>query len=93
MNGRFFNYLEDKKMIDVVLKKIKMTTIGGSNGFIVPAAYIKNGLVMKNYEYEVVIKDTSKVGGGSPQEGQMIRKHPLKPEELEKEFKDINKVC
>ena len=64
-------------MIDVVLKNSKLTTIGGSRGFIVPAAYIKNGLVLDGIDYEVIIR-------GIP--GQMIRKKPLKPEVLTEIF-------
>ena len=46
-------FILEVKMIK--LKHKKLTTIGGSKGFIIDAAYLKNGLVLDKEEYSLII--------------------------------------
>ena len=39
----------------IKLKNKKLTSIGGSEGFIVDRAFIKNGLLSKKEEYSIII--------------------------------------
>ena len=78
------DYILWKKGVDIISKKLHLTNQGKEELDI-----IRNK--MNKYNQDEFLNN-SKVGGGSPQKGQMIRKHPLKPEELEKEFKDVNEV-
>ncbi|KKK59997.1 hypothetical protein LCGC14_3028780 [marine sediment metagenome] len=41
--------------MDVKLKKRKLITIGGSQGFIVDKAYINDGYLEKDKEYDLTI--------------------------------------
>jgi len=49
--------------MEVNIKNRKLTTIGGSQGFIVDKAYIKNGQLEKDKEYDLTIVPSSEVGG------------------------------
>ena len=50
--------------MELKLKNKKLTTIGGSQGFIVDKAFINNGHLEKDKEYDLTIILSSK-GGGS----------------------------
>ena len=41
--------------MNITLKKRKLTTIGGSQGFIVDKAFINNGQLEKDKEYDLTI--------------------------------------
>ena len=49
--------------MELKLKNKKLTTIGGSHGFIVDKAFINNGHLEKDKEYDLTIILSSKVGG------------------------------
>jgi len=49
--------------MELILKKKKLTTIGGSQGFIIETAYIRNGQISKDVLYDLVIKPSSDGGG------------------------------
>ena len=53
------------KMV-VKLKNKKLTTIGGSQGFIVDKAFINNGQLETDKEYNLTIVPSSKGHGGGP---------------------------
>ena len=46
--------------MDVVLRNKKLTTIGGSKGFIIDKVYIKNGLVSEDKVYDITIKEVDR---------------------------------
>ena len=65
--------------IVIELKNKKLTSIGGSHGFIVDRAFVKNGQIKKDIEYNLEInlssKNTSNLGGGVKQKkGDLIAK-------------------
>ncbi len=41
--------------MEIKLKNKRLTTIGGSEGFIIDKAFIKNGLISKKEEYSLII--------------------------------------
>ena len=53
--------------MELKLKNKKLTTIGGSRGFIIEAAYFNNKQISEDGEYDLTIvpssKDTSSGGG------------------------------
>ncbi len=50
--------------MEIKLKNKKLTSIGGSQGFIVDKAFINNGQLEQDKEYDITI-NLSKVGGDS----------------------------
>ena len=44
--------------MSINLTRKKLTKIGGSFGFIVDSAFINNGMIEKNVEYDIDIKPT-----------------------------------
>ena len=44
-------------MSKVILRKLKLTTIGGSLGFIVPKDYINNGDIAETKQYNVTVEE------------------------------------
>ena len=62
--------------MDVILRYKKLTTIGGSEGFIIDKAYIKNGLISKDKTYTLTLKETpdTSIKGNPPQTKEEIEK-------------------
>ena len=70
--------------MELKLKNKKLTTIGGSRGFIIEAAYFNNKQILEEKEYDLTIVPSK----SEEQDGHMIRKKPLSPKELKEECND-----
>ncbi len=65
--------------MELKLKNKKLTTIGGSRGFIIEAAYFNNKQISEELEYDLTIMPSK----SEAQDDHMIRKKPLPLKELE----------
>lgn len=70
--------------MEVKLKNKKLTSIGGSDGFIVDRAFINNGQLEKDKEYDLTISL-------SKHKEAMIRKKPLPVKDLKDELGEWQK--